>query len=80
MAASEEKENIMEKKFYDSPSRDFMETPITRALRNSKNNLGVFLENLEALNKFKNGMKKINIKDHLKEHKTEGLENENPFI
>jgi len=48
-------------KCYDSPSRLSAETPIKTALRSSNNDVYVFLDKLEKLNKFKKGIEKLKI-------------------
>lgn len=59
---------------YDSPSRLSVVTPIRNALRNSNNNVSVFLDKLQQLNKFKSGIQKLSIE----KKKGEGEENELP--
>ena len=61
--------NEQERKIYLSPSRLSMVTPIKNALRTSNNDVGVFLEKLEALNKMKKKLKDLSIKSKNEEEK-----------
>lgn len=59
---------------YDSPSRLSIITPVRSALRSSNNNVSVFLDKLQQLNKFKKGIEKLSVEKSRKE----GAENDAP--
>lgn len=65
-------ENKEKRSIYTSPSRLSVVTPIRNALKSSNNNVRIFLEKLEELNKFKKGIEKLD----LKKSKSDGVENE----